>query len=149
MSPPPRRLSRNHVVGSLPARPGHSRDTPVMEITCTYSRRLGEVAATRGEFFNGTGWAFYVKWRCQCGCQMPPDFRGVISYKPAPSSIGVFLVDRAARSRFPTNLSLPLYLRGWLASLIDYSHQSDSDLHVDGTRRFSGSCLGSSRCKKP
>ena len=22
------------------------------------------------EFFNSTDWAFYVKWRCHCGCRM-------------------------------------------------------------------------------
>src|ERR1035438_664338 len=45
-SPPSRRLSRCHVVGSLPARPGHSRDTPVTETTWTNSRRSVLVAAT-------------------------------------------------------------------------------------------------------
>src|ERR1035438_1935998 len=44
-SPPSRRLSRSHVVGSLPARPGHSRDTLVTETTWTYSRLCAEVPA--------------------------------------------------------------------------------------------------------
>jgi len=46
------------VVESLPVRPGHSRDAPV---TWTSSRRFVLVAATRVEFFNSTGWAFYVQ----------------------------------------------------------------------------------------
>src|SRR5664280_1675328 len=45
-SPPSRRLCRSHVVGSLPARPGHSRDTPVTESTWSNSRRSVLVAAT-------------------------------------------------------------------------------------------------------
>ena len=60
---------------SLPARPGHSRDTPVTETTWTYSRQTAEVPPSDRdwevgvpslwprpeEFFNSTGWAFYAQ----------------------------------------------------------------------------------------
>ena|SRR5664279_3066104 len=43
----PSTRARSHVVGSLPARPGHSRDTPVTETTWTYSRQPAEVTTLR------------------------------------------------------------------------------------------------------
>src|SRR5664279_561604 len=59
----PSTRARSHVVGSLPARPGHSRDTPVTETTWTYSRHLGQVERQTPEIPSSRRSAFCNLWR--------------------------------------------------------------------------------------
>ena len=48
---------QSHVVGSLTARPGHSRDTPVTETTWTYCRHFVQVAGMPRNR-SSTGWRY-------------------------------------------------------------------------------------------
>src|SRR5664279_2186178 len=75
-------LARSLVVGSLPARPGHSRDTPVTETTWPNSRRSVLVAATWWSSSTVRVGRFTAKRRYQCGCRMLADLPGVISHMP-------------------------------------------------------------------
>src|ERR1022692_4975333 len=90
----PSTRARSLFVASLPARPGHSRDTPVTETTCTYSRHLGQVERQTPEIPSSRRSAFCNLWRLwnrEKVSAVPPG----ISYDCAPlvSAIGSLCIS--------------------------------------------------------